>query len=60
MAVLVDSDLCNGCGLCVDNCPQDVFELKDGKSHVVNGENCLECHLCEVGCENGAIALEEG
>lgn len=60
MAILVDSDLCNGCGFCVDNCPQSVFKLEDGKSHVVHGEDCLECHLCEVGCERGAITLEEG
>lgn len=59
MSVLVDQVLCNGCGTCVNNCPQEVFELKDGKSNVINGDNCLECHLCEVSCEHGAITIEE-
>lgn len=26
MKVSIDKDLCTGCGVCVDNCP-DVFEL---------------------------------
>ena len=60
MAVLVDSDLCDGCGICVTSCPQDIFELKEGKSHVVNDKDCLECHLCEMTCENEAITVEEG
>jgi len=29
MKVSVDKDLCTGCGLCEDTCPE-VFELKDG------------------------------
>lgn len=60
MTVLVDSDLCNGCSLCADNCPQGVFELKNGKSNVIREEDCLKCHLCEVTCENKAITVEEG
>lgn len=28
MKVSVDKDLCTGCGLCTDNCPE-VFEMKD-------------------------------
>lgn len=60
MSVLVDSELCTGCGLCVTSCPQGVFELKGGTSQVVDDESCLECHLCEVSCESGAITVEEG
>lgn len=29
MKVVVDKDLCTGCGLCEDTCPE-VFEIKDG------------------------------
>lgn len=28
MKVVVDKDLCTGCGLCEDTCPE-VFEMKD-------------------------------
>lgn len=33
MKVVVDEDLCTGCGLCVDTCPA-VFEMKDDKAAV--------------------------
>jgi len=33
MKVKVDQDVCIGCGLCADTCP-DVFELKDDKAYV--------------------------
>ena len=28
MKAVVDKDLCTGCGLCADSCP-DVFEMQD-------------------------------
>lgn len=31
MKVYVDTDLCVGCGLCADTCP-DIFELVDDKA----------------------------
>jgi len=31
MKVRVDEDLCVGCGLCVNTCP-DIFEMKDDKA----------------------------
>jgi len=34
MKVHVDSDLCTGCGVCVEMCP-DVFELRDDVSVVI-------------------------
>ena len=34
MKAIVDADLCTGCGLCVDTCPE-VFEMGDGDVAVV-------------------------
>lgn len=39
--VNVDVDKCVGCGECVDVCPVEVYEIKDGKSEAVNAEECL-------------------
>jgi ferredoxin len=33
MKARVDAELCTGCGLCVDTCP-DVFEMRDDKAVV--------------------------
>ncbi len=43
----VDQDLCIGCGVCPDICP-DVFELQeDDKAHVISDE-----------CEDGECCIE--
>lgn len=33
MKVVIDEDLCTGCGLCAESCP-DVYEMKDDKAIV--------------------------
>ena len=35
MKVTVNKDLCSGCGLCADNCPE-IFEMKDDVATVKN------------------------
>jgi len=44
MALKVDHDLCTGCGLCAQICPE-VFEMgDDGYSHVITGaDETLPC-----------------
>ena len=34
MKAIVDEDICTGCGLCVDLCPE-VFDLKDDVAEVI-------------------------
>jgi NAD-dependent dihydropyrimidine dehydrogenase PreA subunit len=55
----VDTDKCTGCEECVDVCPVEVFEMKDGKSFVANGEECLGCESCVEVCESDAVTVEE-
>jgi len=57
--VTVDQDKCVGCGECVDVCPVEVYEMKDGKSEPVNSEECLGCESCVEVCEGNAITVEE-
>ena len=57
--VTVNTDKCVGCGECVDVCPVEVYELKDGKSEPVNYEECLGCESCVEVCESDAITVEE-
>ena len=57
--VKVDAEMCIGCGECVDICPEDVYELQDEKSVVVNPEDCAGCESCLEVCEQEAITLTE-
>ena len=45
---------CIGCGTCVEACPMEAIELKDGKA-VINTEICIQCGTCEGECPISAI-----
>ena len=57
--IKIDVEKCDGCGTCVDVCPVEVFEISEGKSVVVNLDECLVCMACEVQCPNRAIEIIE-
>jgi len=57
----VDLELCTGCGICVDVCPE-VFEIgDDGFSQVIHEYGCDDAGCCEEAaeqCPEGAISIE--
>lgn len=63
MKASVDADLCAGCGVCVDVCPE-VFEMNDEDVAVVLVEIVPEEHeeACQDAadqCPSEAIVIEE-
>ena len=46
---------CNGCGICVQNCPTQNLSLFDGKA--VAGNRCTMCYRCISKCPQKAITL---
>ena len=51
----VDKDSCVGCGLCVKDCPMNVYELKDGLSVPVRPQDCMGCLSCHEICPAQAL-----
>jgi UDP-glucose 4-epimerase len=54
--VVVDEELCVGCGDCIEACVWNGMEMIDDKAHV-NEEGCLGCGRCETSCPNDAISI---
>ena len=54
------SEQCDGCGMCIDECPRGVLEAGQGNVRVIEGrqELCSLCKLCERACLAGGIGTE--
>ncbi len=62
MKAIVDPDVCTGCGLCVDICPE-VFELSGDVAISIVDEvpqDCIEtCQESAESCPVEAISIED-
>ena len=59
MTVKINSELCNGCGICVNSCAMDVIRMeeKNKKAVVKYPEDCVLCELCALECPTKAIII---
>jgi ferredoxin len=62
--VMINTDICEACGECVDICATEAISLveEDGRTYAMfTGEldDCLGCLSCEEVCEEGAITVTE-
>ena len=51
----IDPDECQGCGDCIDACPEDAIEGKDGFIHIIDQDLCEQCGKCVAACDEGCI-----
>jgi len=59
-SIVIDIGKCDLCGHCIDICPFNACEIKDGRIEI--NAACKMCRLCIKNCSNEAIsiALDEG
>ena len=57
--ITVDEETCNGCGLCIPNCPEGALQVIDGKVRLVSDLFCDGLGACIGYCPEGAIAVLE-
>lgn len=43
-------DLCDGCGVCAERCPEDAIEGGKKKIHVIDQDSCTKCAKCYEAC----------
>jgi NAD-dependent dihydropyrimidine dehydrogenase PreA subunit len=56
----LDTEACNGCGMCAIVCPHEVFEIEDRKAVIADQNACIECGACAINCPVNAIRVQTG
>lgn len=57
-SIQIDRELCDGCGRCLEQCPEHVFSWnEDQKTMEMDASLCFKCGLCEILCEKHAIQV---
>lgn len=58
--IYIDSNMCTGCGLCMEVCPFGLPKPNsDGKFIIDRTDLCIECSACQRNCPVGAILMQE-
>jgi len=57
--IKIDETKCDGCGLCIPNCPEGALKVIDGKARLVSDLLCDGLGACLGECPRGAITVEE-
>lgn len=56
-AMVIESALCNGCGMCHRVCPAEAVEKRERHYEILKSE-CLVCMACSEACRQGAIGYQ--
>lgn len=57
--IKIDESKCDGCGLCIPNCPEGAIQVIDGKARLVSDTSCDGLGACLGHCPKEAITIEE-
>jgi ferredoxin len=57
--IRIDESKCNGCELCLPNCPEGAIQMIEGKARLISDLFCDGLGACLGHCPEGAITIEE-
>lgn len=57
--IKIDEEKCNGCSLCIPNCPEGALQIIDGKARLISDLFCDGLGACIGHCPEDAIIIEE-
>lgn len=57
--ITIDPAKCNGCALCIPNCPEGAIAIIDQKAHLISDLFCDGLGACIGQCPQKAITIEE-
>ena len=57
--ITIDENKCNGCALCIPNCPEGAIQVIDRKARLISDLFCDGLGACIGHCPEGAISIEE-
>lgn len=55
---VIDETLCNGCGFCLEGCPQSAISKAKNNSSEILQKRCIGCGHCISLCKRKAISLK--
>lgn len=66
--IKIDTELCKGCGLCVDTCPKKILIIDPNIINlsgynvvsIINLDKCTQCSLCAIRCPDLVFTIEKG
>ena len=65
--IIVDDEICKGCGLCAASCPRNIIDfphdIMNSKGYhpakLINEDECIGCAMCAMMCPDCAIIVEK-
>jgi len=60
VTLALDVEKCNGCGMCIEVCPHEVFATEDHRVTIQDLDACMECGACALNCPTGALTVDAG
>jgi NADH:ubiquinone oxidoreductase subunit F (NADH-binding)/Pyruvate/2-oxoacid:ferredoxin oxidoreductase delta subunit len=53
----IDPELCTGCTLCAQRCPEEAITGKKKEPHQLDQDKCIKCGICYDVCKFNAVAI---